>query len=53
MSPLKQTLFLILKHTKIQINPGEPIDIKRLLLEMQDIHLLSEEELRGILEGLQ
>ena len=53
MHPLKQTLFDILKHTRIQISPGEPLNIRNVLVSLNHLHILSDSELREILEDLQ
>jgi hypothetical protein len=52
MNPLKQQLFNILKHTRIDIEPGKPLDIRLLLEEMQSLQLLTEFEINIILEGI-
>jgi hypothetical protein len=49
MQPLKESLFEVLKHTRVQLNPGETIDIKYLLLEMKKRHLLSDEDVKEIM----
>jgi hypothetical protein len=51
MHPLNQQLFNILKYTRIEIEPGKPLDIRLLLEEMKDRYLLTETEVDGILEG--
>jgi hypothetical protein len=52
MHPLNQQLFNILKHTRIEIEPGKPLDIRLLLEELKDRYILSEGDVDGILEGL-
>jgi hypothetical protein len=52
MHPLNEQLFNILKHTRIEIEPGRPLDIRLILEELKDRYLLTDSEVNGLMEGL-
>jgi hypothetical protein len=52
MHPLNQQLFNILKHTRIEIEHGEPLDIRLLLNKLMQLHILSAREVENILESI-
>lgn len=50
MDPLNQTLFQLLKYIRFPLIPGEPIEITKIIERLQELHLLSEEEIKLIQE---
>jgi hypothetical protein len=50
MDPLNQALFQILKYIRYPLVPGEPIEVLKLVNRLQELQLLSDEEVRHIYE---
>jgi hypothetical protein len=52
MDVLKITLFNILKHTRIEIDPGEELDISYILKKLNKRRILTENEIQLILDKI-
>jgi hypothetical protein len=52
MDVLKITLFNILKHTRIEIDPGEELDIFYILKKLNKRRILTENEIQLILDKI-
>jgi hypothetical protein len=50
MDPLNQALFQILKYIRYPLVPGEPIEVLKIIDRLQELQLLSDEEVRHIHE---
>ena len=52
MESLKETLFCILKYTRIEIDPGEELDINNILKQLQARCILTESDIQLIFEKI-
>jgi hypothetical protein len=50
MDQLNQSLFQVLKYIRYPLVPGEPIEVLKFINRLQELQLLSDEEVRYIYE---
>lgn len=52
MESLKETLFCILKYTRIEIDPGEELDINYIFNQLQTRCILTESDIQLIFKKI-